>query len=296
MKKLDKIFKNAHRQKIDETTKIVIMSDCHRGAGNQYDNFIKNRNIYDAALNYYFKNGFTYIELGDGDEMWEVTNYKEIVEEHIETFKSIKKFHDANRLIMIYGNHDTVKKNPAILKKHFSEYVDKETKQKKELFTDLKVYESLVLEYDKYDIFLIHGHQADFLNSTLWPLARFLVRHLWSHLERIGIKDPTSAAKNYRTKNKVEKKLQNWSREHDKILIAGHTHRPVMPSTGSSLYFNDGSCIHPNGITCIEIEKGNITLVKWNLDVNEDEQIVVERYIIDGNETLENYFQVTREN
>lgn len=41
-KKLDKIFEKSKKLVIDDNTKIVIMSDCHRADGNTYDNFIKN--------------------------------------------------------------------------------------------------------------------------------------------------------------------------------------------------------------------------------------------------------------
>ena len=277
-------------QKQDDATKIVIMSDCHRGNGNNDDNFEKNKNIYDSALQHYFNNGFTYIELGDGDEMWEVKNYKEIIEEHIDSFKELKRFNDEGRLIMIYGNHDIVKKSPAILRKYFYEYEDKETNEKRKLLFNLEAYESLILEYKGQEIFLIHGHQVDFLNSTIWPVSRFLVRYVWRNLELVGIKDPTSAAKNYRVKNKVEKKLQKWSQENKKMVIAGHTHRPLFPKAKESLYFNDGSCIHSNGITCLEIENGKIGLAKWGLDVNNDEQIVVKRFGLEKSEPIENFF------
>ncbi len=294
MKKIDKVFKEAKRIKIDKKSKIVLMSDCHRGAGNHDDNFRKNQNIYDSALQHYYNQGFTYIELGDGDELWEITHYNEIVEEHIDSFKELKRFHDMGRFIMIYGNHDMEKKNPAMLEKYFYSYIDKETNETKELLTDLKVYDGLVLQYKGYDIFLIHGHQVDFFNSTLWPVSRFMVRHIWRYLERIGIKDPTSAAKNYRVKNKIEKRLQRWSQKNNKILVAGHTHRPIFPKDKASLYFNDGSCIHPNGITCIEIEKGKMTLVKWSLDVNQEEQIVVNRFVIEGSKPIEDFFKNIR--
>ena len=66
-RKLDKIFKSAKRLSIDNNTKIVIMSDCHRGAGDNFDNFVKNQNLFEAALRYYYRRGFIYIELGDGD-------------------------------------------------------------------------------------------------------------------------------------------------------------------------------------------------------------------------------------
>jgi len=203
--KLNTLFKHSLKKNIDDTSKYVIMSDCHRGAGDNDDNFIKNQNIFEAALLYYYHKGFTYVELGDGDEMWEVKNYQDIIHEHIDTFKSLRKFHLDNRLIMIYGNHDAAKSSPAILEKYFYQYNNKISKKEEDLLTDLKVYESYVLHYQNHDIFLVHGHQVDFLNSKLWYLARFLVRYVWRNLERIGIKDPTSAAKNYHVSNQVEK-------------------------------------------------------------------------------------------
>ena len=51
--KLDQIFKNSKSIPMNKSSKIVIMSDCHRGIGNNLDNFIKNRNIYESALQYY---------------------------------------------------------------------------------------------------------------------------------------------------------------------------------------------------------------------------------------------------
>jgi len=289
--KLNKIYKNSPRLLIDNNDKLVIMSDCHRGRGDNFDNFIKNKKIYEAALHYYYKNNFTYIELGDGDEMWEVKDYKDIIEVHLDTFTLLKKFHDSNRLIMIYGNHDMIKKTPAVLEKYFYKYYDEKTKQEKSLLDNLIVYESLVLKYKKYDIFLIHGHQIDFLNSTLWHLSQFLVRYIWRTLEHILIKDPTSAAKNYQVTKSIEKKLEKWSNKNNKIIIAGHTHRAIFPKIGQSLYFNDGSCIHPNGITCLEISNGDITLVKWESKITKEKLISVGRKVLAGPESIVKFFK-----
>lgn len=289
-KKLDKIFKNSKNMTIDDNTKIVIMSDCHRGIGDNFDNFLKNKNIFESALNYYYKNNFTYIELGDGDDMWEVKNYKEIVEEHLDIFKLLKKFYDSNRLIMIYGNHDIEKKYPVVLENHFYKYYDKETKKDESLLEFLFVSESIVLNYKGYDIFMLHGHQADFLNSKLWRFSRFLVRYVWKFFEWLGVKDFTGSAKNYCFKSWTEKKLEKWSINNNKILIAGHTHRAFFPKAGQSLYFNDGSCIHPNGITCLEIQNGCISLVKWEYKVNEEGIILVERKVLEGNEPIIGFY------
>lgn len=290
-KKLDKYFKDSKRLLIDNNTKIVIMSDCHRGAGDNFDNFVKNQNIFEAALNYYYRRGFTYIELGDGDEMWEVDNYKNIVDAHLSSFKVLKKFYDSNRLIMVYGNHDISKKSSNILQNNFYKYYNNITQKEEKLLDGLVVYESLVLNYKSYDIFLIHGHQVDILNSTFWRFSRFLVRYFWKNLEHIGIKDPTSAAKNYKVQKITEKKLKEWSIKNNKILIAGHTHRAIFPKIGQSLYFNDGSCIHPNGITCLEIENGNITLVKWEFKINNDDLISVGRKVLEGKEPIINFYK-----
>lgn len=290
-KKLDSIFKSSKKLLIDDNSKIVIMSDCHRGAGDNFDNFIKNQNIFQAALRYYYAKGFAYIELGDGDDMWEVENYKDIIEVHLDSFKQIKKFHDSGRLIMIYGNHDIVKKSPVILEKYFYKYYNTETKKDEDLLNGLSVYESLILNYKNHDIFVIHGHQVDFLNSTLWRFSRFLVRNVWKNLERTGLNDPTGAAKNYGVTKNTEKKLEEWSIKNNKILIAGHTHRPMFPKTGQSLYFNDGSCIHPNGITCLEIENGNITLVKWEFELKSNEFISAGRKVLEGKEPIIYFFK-----
>ena len=290
-KKLDKIFKKAERLAIDDNTKIVIMSDCHRGSGDNYDNFVKNKNIFKSALRYYYNRGFIYIELGDGDDMWEVKNYENIIKVHLDSFKELKKFNNSGRLIMIYGNHDIVKKSPSILKKYFYKYYNEMTDKEETLLNNLTVHESLVLNYKNNDIFLIHGHQVDFLNSTLWRVSRFLVRYVWTPLEHIATKDLTGAGKNYQVTKNKEKKLQKWSVKNNKILIAGHTHRAIFPKVGESLYFNDGSCIHPNGITCLEIEKGNITLVRWEFEVNQDELISVERKVLNGNESIIKFFK-----
>ncbi len=290
-KELDQVYKRSKRLTIDDKTKIVIMSDCHRGTGNKQDNFLKNKNIFISALLYYYNRGFTYIELGDGDEMWEVSKYQDIITANLNLFKQLKKFYTSNRLIMIYGNHDIVKKNKSILEKNFYKYYDKLTKKNELLFKELIVQESLILSYKSHDIFLIHGHQIDFINSKLWYLSRLFVRHIWKPLEKIGLKALTSSPKNYKVSSKLEKSFKTWSIKNNKIIITGHTHRPVFPQNNQSLYFNDGSCIYPNGITCLEINNGNISLVKWEKNTNKDELITTNRRILEQSKPISNFFK-----
>lgn len=277
----------------DNLSKIVLMSDCHRGDGSWADTFSKNQNIYFAALNYYYYDNYTYIELGDGDELWENKKISNIITEHKDTFLALRRFYHKKRLHFLFGNHDIVKSNPKYVKQNLYYYYDEREKKKVSLFKGIKIHEGIVLKHKdtKSEIFLLHGHQVDFINSTLWRLSRFLVRYLWRPLENFGVNDPTSTAKNYRKKESVDRRLSRWVLKNSKILVAGHTHRPVFPDVDKVKYFNDGSCVHPHGITAIEITKGQIQLVKWSIKTKKDNTLYVGRDIMLGPMNIERYFK-----
>lgn len=80
---------------------------------------------------------------------------------------------------------------------------------------------------------------------------------------------------------KYEKCLDNWTKEHDCYLAAGHSHRPRLPADGS-LYLNAGSCVHPYGITGIEITDMQLTLVKWKMATRPDLSLFVAREVLIG--------------
>ena len=263
--RLVRAFEKAPVLPFTNRSRYVLMSDCHRGVGTTSDNFLKNQHLYYAALEYYYKNGFTYIELGDGDELWENRSMKNIVEVHETVFEMFQKFCRQNRLYLIYGNHDMIKK-------------------KKSCCPMFTFHEGIILcpsNMPQRALYLTHGHQASLLNSTFWRVACFLVRYIWSPLESVGVLDPTSAAKNYHVKSNCETRLRNWAVQTKHILITGHTHRPVMPEE-PAYYYNTGSCVHPRCITCIEIEQGAMTLVKWYMSVRPDYSLYVAREKIGG--------------
>lgn len=269
--RISKAFESALRLPLAENSRYILLSDCHRGTGDTNDNFLKNEFLYLAALEYYFKREFTYIELGDGDELWENRSVRQIKEVHRQSFEMLAKYYAEGRLYAIYGNHDMVKKKSRFAEKHFHTYFCDQAMREFPLCPGITFYSGIILEDQKKnrDIYLTHGHQADPLNSTFWKLSRFLVRYMWKPLEHIGVSDPTSAAKNNTKKKKSEKILADWAAERNHLLISGHTHHPMI-GTKASPYFNTGSCIHPGGITGIEIENRCMTLVKWSLSARED--------------------------
>lgn len=270
--RLDRAFQSAPILPLTNYSRYVLMSDCHRGMGTSSDNFLKNQHLYFAALEHYYRQGFTYIELGDGDELWENRSMKNILDIHSNVFWLFNQFAQENRLYLLYGNHDIVKRK----------------KRLQPLFSPFRFYEGIILStgplsgsVSRISLYLTHGHQASFLNSTLWPLSRFLVRYIWRPLENMGVLDPTSAAKNYHVKNKCETTLNQWAEENRRILVTGHTHRPILPPEPAR-YYNTGSCVHPRCITCIEVERLSMTLVKWSMNARADSTLYVAREVISG--------------
>jgi hypothetical protein len=116
------------------------------------------------------------------------------------------------------------------------------------------------------------------------------VRVLWKPLQVWGIADPTSPAKNYTELIKIERRIKKWIVDNNFLLtIVGHTHRPRFPEPGDIPFFNDGSCVHPRSITGIEIENGQISLIKWQIETDEDGTLKVVRILLEGPQLLSNY-------
>lgn len=286
---LNNAFNKAESICINNDSKLIFFSDMHKGDNSYADDFTHNVKIYHHALQHYYDSGFTYFELGDGVELWENKSFEPIYNTYKFIFDLQLKFHKENRLHLIFGNHDMVFKDKNVVEEMLNKFfIDKESKSKKLLF-DVDFKEGMLLKIEGTDksIFLIHGHQADFMNYIFWKFNRFLVRYLWMPLQNnFGFKDPTSPAKNFKNSIGVERRLKKWIFENNnQMIIAGHTHRPKFPDSGEIPYFNDGSCVHPKSIIGIEIENLEISLVKWHLKNNK-----ITKDILEGPTPLELYW------
>ena len=236
-------------------TKLVVMSDMHRGDGSGADDFAKNSLIYRCALAHYLEEGFTYIELGDAEELWENDNFDQIYITHTPVYELLAKFHDPDptktRYLKVWGNHDIYWKD------HEDVY--------RTLFPGIEIHEGIFLAAPKGmgcgasrdeaqesevgegestgggcgrrataggAILLIHGHQADpKCSGEGAAVSEFFVHHFWSDLQRCGAKDPTRAALNPGLCNEVDRQLHEWANHNDQgiaAIIAGHTHRAVF--------------------------------------------------------------------
>ena len=79
---LDNAYKKAKPVTINCDTKLIFFSDVHKGDNSYADDFTHNMEIYTHAIQQYYDQDYTYIELGDGIELWE--NYSSI--KHIRMF------------------------------------------------------------------------------------------------------------------------------------------------------------------------------------------------------------------
>ena len=277
--------------------KLVVMSDMHRGDGSGADDFAQNSLIYRCALEYYLEDGFTYVELGDAEELWENDNFDQIYITHTSVYELLAKFHnpdpEKNRYLKVWGNHDAYwKENEAVYRS---------------LFSGVQIYEGIILNDT---ILMIHGHQADpKCTGEIASVSKFFVHNFWTEFQRLGAKDPTRAATNPGLCNEVDERLHAWANHNDQgisNIIAGHTHRAVFENLSiterryleskvkteiirikhepDATYFNTGSCVHPQGITGIEItfEKGlRLTLIEWNC-ATLDYALTIRRTVLAG--------------
>jgi predicted phosphodiesterase len=288
--RISKVYTNSKIIPFNDDSRIVMMSDCHRGDGGYADNFAHNQNLFFAALTQYYHHKYTYIELGDGDELWENDKISKIIEFYDNIFWLLSRFYKDSRLHAIYGNHDIVKKKNSSFNNKLILCENRLHGQCVLLFPGIRFHEGIILKHERTDLelFLLHGHQADFFNDRLWRVSRFLVRYLWRPLELIGVNNPMNTATNPKRKNSVEKILIKWVEKCNCPLIAGHTHRAVFPKEGDPSYFNDGSCVHPRCITALEIVNNNITLVKWSYKTRFDGTVFVGRDELAGPRNLDN--------
>lgn len=295
MQRLTEAYNQAFLLPLTEDSKYIFFSDVHRGDNSVSDEFAHNQNIYYFALSQYYEKGFTYIEVGDGDELWEHSKFKHVRSAHSDVYLLLRQFYKDERLHMIYGNHNMDFKHESYVKTHAFEYFDEYTDSFDRLFEDIQYHEAIRLVSEELDgdVFICHGHQGDFINDQGWRFTKFINRHFWHYLHIVGFTNPASPSKNLHKRHKIEKNYTKWIKANKHAMIVGHTHRPKFPGDGDEPYFNTGSCIFPRNITGIEIENMSIALIEWRVKPDEEGRLAIVKRYIQGPEPLSHFILPT---
>jgi UDP-2,3-diacylglucosamine pyrophosphatase LpxH len=264
--RLNRALETAVPVPFDDTSRLIFFSDCHRGDNSPADAFARNKPIYLAALTHYFDEGYTYIEVGDGDELWFNGRFSDIVAAHRDIFDLLHRYDDDERLYLLIGNHDTYNA--------FRHQGDKD---------GLPTYHSLLLTHrlTQRSLLVAHGHQADLTSSRYYTVTRVAARSFrrWAHLRDIltgafdvpadSGPDATLLAANSRFAGqgkRIEQRIVEWIQQRQIPVICGHTHLMNMPGPAAPPYFNTGCCVRPGYITGLELCGGELSLIKWSLD------------------------------
>ena len=295
-RRISAAYGRAKRLVIDQNSKLILFSDTHRGRGSGADDFARNQKLYYTALRHYHREGYTYIELGDGDELWQERHMWEITAEYDHIFALLADLYRTGRFHMLYGNHDKVKRGTAWAEQNLQTYHPRGAQTPAPLFPGMRVEESIRLVHRETggELLLLHGHQADFFNYTLWWLGRFLVRYLWQPLELLGLRNPFDAEQNPKRRTKVEQILSTWAANHKTPIVAGHTHRPLFPPEPDGSYYNTGSSVHTRYITGLELADETLTLIKWEVAAKEDGTLYIKKETLSPGRPIREIFAGNR--
>ena len=261
-RRLTNAYKSAKIVPFNNQSRFIFFSDCHRGDNGRFDAFKKNKSLYLHAMQHYLREGFTYIEVGDGDELWYNLRFSDILKAHGDVFDLLHTFRRLNRLHVLAGNHDT--QGPTC------DHVVKD---------GIKAHESLLMRHEGTGrtLFVVHGHQADLTSWKLHVITRFLARSIWKKLKSFGIADPWANAGHSKSgplqtrlsrlshnqSSQIEERIIEWAAHYRQKILCGHTHMPAFASAMNSQYFNSGCCVTPGYLTGLEIQNGQIQQIRW---------------------------------
>jgi len=229
---------------LQQQDKFIIFSDQHRGAKNGADDFMNAESNYLAALDYYFQEGFSFISLGDSEELWE-NSLSSVKKNNEVSFESEKRFILQKRFYKVFGNHDLLWSNDPLSWLYLKNIYGEKVKVYEgiilqlaignlQLTTDKKQSETTNLKLStancQLQIFLTHGHQGDASSDGNW-FSKFFVARIWAPLQAFLKINPNTPAYNQDLKTVHNRIMYEWSaQQNNTLLITGHTHQPVFES------------------------------------------------------------------
>lgn len=297
--------------------KFFIISDQHKGSNDFADDFRLSKKNFVAALDHYYQHGFTLFNLGDCEELWESTE-TEVIREHKDALLKEQQFLAAGRYYRTFGNHDLAWKftfpRNQFLKPVFGDALDVcEGFLLTASYNDHE-YKILLTHGHQGDQRSDGNRFSTWFVAAIWtPIQRFLQISLNTISDSYALVDkhnrilydwsreqarlilitghthkPVFASLDHI--DRLEKTIERAVAAKDDALVlrlAAELEKRKSEYAGKAVskvdvfpsYFNTGCCCFSDGdITGIEIEDGEIRLVKWERKASEDEptRIVLE--------------------
>lgn len=207
------------------SARYVIFSDHHKGTRDRADDFRRNERAYNAALAYYFAEGYTLVELGDVEELWK-DRAGRVIEKYKRSLELSAQFERANRYLRFWGNHDDAWSFEGRVRRHLHPVYGPQ----------LRVHEALRLRItdggrELGHLFFLHGHQGTGASDRFSGFSRLVVRFVWRPLQRLFNFSLNTPATSWVLRERHNIALHGWAaRQGRLVLVAGHTHRPVFLS------------------------------------------------------------------
>jgi UDP-2,3-diacylglucosamine pyrophosphatase LpxH len=283
----------------------VFFSDLHLADKlNGIDDFARNELIYCHALQKYFENDFHLVLNGDVEEGWEAKPRKIRQAYSDSVYAMEKKFADKGEPwhVRIWGNHDNIWSNPEKVRKHLWPELGKVSVysglqlgdnifithgHQGELLSDSGAWIGKPTMRVGWRWFqrltrftsaraatnhLIQNTRAENLYSWARNTGRLLIAG-HTHKAMFGYMPEHNVLKKHL--RRLENTLEDSEHPFQAQATIEHLRKAVTKSKSRRkaavgenrlpCYFNGGSCVHTNGITGIEIDQGEIRLVRWRL-------------------------------
>jgi UDP-2,3-diacylglucosamine pyrophosphatase LpxH len=300
-KLLSNLYFGAPKHQIDEKDKIIIFSDLHLGNGSGQDDFTNNsQHFIQIMREYYIENNYKLVLNGDIEELYKFP-LKSIVKKWAEVFEIFDHFDRREKLFKIVGNHDdelNYNQYPALNEKIQQSIRFKYKNeniflfhghQTTSFFSNFHKINTYALRYianplrikngtysiDSIKRFKTEKRAYDFasrkkiiaiIGHTHRPLFESMAKrdYLMYRIENMLRKYPKADLKRRR---KIERNIKNFRSElrhlnnkknHQHLLSGLYNDKILVPCL-----FNSGAVIGKRGMTGLEIENGNISLIYW---------------------------------
>ena len=282
--------------------KFIVFSDLHKGNKKRSDDFAVAEKTYLEALPYYLNNGYTLIHLGDVEELWKFNAFT-VKAHNEESLMLEKEFLERKMFFKVSGNHDIFWKNDPLAPVQLANYYGKmfpvhegillqyDTGEKvidiflthghqgdglsdgnklaawfvAKIWAPLQSYLELSINTPAFnDILKTEHNQFMYEWASLYPDLLLVTGHThqpvfesMTHLERLYRQLLIARQQSDEEKiAQLQEEIAFRRQEYDHIAEDYLHLKPVYYNTGCCC-FNDGD------ITGIEIEAGEIRLIKW---------------------------------